>query len=292
MIKSMTGYGKGAAPYGEGECVVEVRSLNHRFLSVGVQCPRALLSLEHRIKKVVEEEFERGHIDVYIIFPRARILPTSLRVNTALAEQYVKALRNLGKSLALEGEVTLDLVSRLREVVSFEEEALDGDELWGVIEPALRVALEEVSRVRAMEGANLHAELRSRLEAIQADVAVIEKEAASLPAQWHERLRRRAEELAAGLEVDRCLLEQEVALHAERSDVSEEITRLRSHVESTLKLLDLEEPVGRQLDFYIQEMHREANTLGAKAGSLQISQRVVAVKSELEKMRQQVQNVE
>lgn len=292
MIKSMTGYGKGVAQYGEGECVVEVRSVNHRFLTVGVQCPRPLISLENRVRKVVEEEFNRGHIDVYITLPRAHLMPTSLRLNTALAEQYATLLRDLRRSLALEGGVTLDVVARLRDVVSFEEETVDGDDLWCVVEPPLREALEAVCRVRADEGANLRADLKQRLEAVEGDVAAIEALAVGLPQQWRERLLKRVRELSAGVSVEEHRLEQEVALYAERADISEEITRLRSHLGSALKLLDLGEPVGRQLDFYVQEMHREANTIGAKAGSSEISQKVVAVKSELEKVRQQVQNVE
>ncbi len=292
MIKSMTGYGKGAVSYDEGECVVEIRSVNHRFLTVGVQCQRLLLSLENRARKIIQEEFSRGHFEVSVKFFRNEGVPTSLRLNVALAERYVALLRDLRSSLALEGAVTLDLVARMRDIISFEEERVDADEVWRKVEPALREAVAALAQVRAAEGASLLPDLKMRLGSIGSDVAAIEEKAACLPEQCRERLRKRVQELAAGLPVEERRLEQEVALYAERADVSEEITRLRSHLGSALELLDLDEPVGRKFDFYIQEMHREINTLGAKAVSPEISERVVAVKSELEKLRQQVQNVE
>jgi uncharacterized protein (TIGR00255 family) len=291
MIRSMTGFGAGRGACGGEELDVEIRSVNHKFCEVKVRTPRELAALEIDAAKAVKERLARGGVEVAVRRPgpAGGLAP---RVDVALAESYARAFAEIGARLGLAGQVTLAEVLAADGVVRLEERAVDLDAAREALRRALAAALDALVAMRAREGEALGRDLSGRLDAVEGLVARV---AARVPAavEHHQaRLAERVQELARGVAVDPARLAQEVALLADRTDVTEETTRLGSHVAQVRALLGGGEPAGRKLDFLVQEMHREVNTIGAKSQSAEIAALVVELKAEVERMREQVQNVE
>jgi uncharacterized protein (TIGR00255 family) len=290
MIRSMTGFGAGHGASGGEEVDVEVRSVNHKFCEVKVRAPRELAALELDAAKTVKDRLARGGVDVSLRrpLPGAAVAP---RVDLALAESYARAFAEVAGRLGLPGPALSDVIGA-EGVVRLEERAVDVESAREALRGALAAALDALVAMRAREGEALGRDLAGRLARVEALVArVAELVPAALVA--HEaRLRERVEELARGVAVDPARLAQEIAILADRTDVTEEITRLRSHVAQVRALLASAEPAGRKLDFLVQEMHREVNTIGSKSQSAEIAAAVVEMKAEVERMREQVQNVE
>ncbi len=291
MIRSMTGFGAGRGAAGAEALDVEVRSVNHKFCEVKVRLPRELAALEHDALKVVKERLARGGVDVSIRRggPAGGLAP---RVDLALAEAYARAFEELRARLGLPGGATLADVAAADGVLRLDEPALELDAARAALRSALGQALDALVAMRASEGEALARDLTGRLDGIEALVA----RAAALVPQTVEhhrvRLAERVEELTRGIALDPARLAQEVALFADRTDVTEEVTRLGSHLAQARALLRGGEPAGRKLDFLVQEMHREVNTIGSKSQSAEIAAIVVTAKAEVERMREQVQNVE
>jgi uncharacterized protein (TIGR00255 family) len=291
MIRSMTGFGAGHGA-ASGEAVdVEVRSVNHKFCEVKVRLPRELAALEPDALKVVKERLARGGIDVSIrrAGSAAGVAP---RVDLALAEAYARAFEELRGRLGLPGGATLADVAAAEGVLTLDEPDLDLDAARSALRSALAAALDALLAMRVREGEALARDLAGRLDSVEVLVA---KAAALVPrtVEHHRvRLAERVEELTRGIPLDPARLAQEVALFADRTDVTEEVTRLRSHLAQARALLEGGEPAGRKLDFLVQEMHREVNTIGSKSQSAEIAAIVVSAKAEVERMREQVQNVE
>lgn len=291
MIRSMTGFGAGRGSAGGEELDVEIRSVNHKYCEVKVRLPRELAALEVEAAKAVRERLARGGIDVTVRRPGpgAGLAP---RVDLALAESYAHAFRELQARLGLPGAVSLADVLSADGVVRLDERAVDPDAARAALWTALAAALDALVAMRAREGEALARDLAARLDTVEALVA----RAAALVPQAIEhhraRLAERVQELTRGIPLDPGRLEQEVALFADRTDVAEEVTRLRSHLSQVRALLAGSEPAGRKLDFLVQEMHREVNTIGSKSQSAEVATVVVAAKAEIERMREQVQNVE
>lgn len=291
MIRSMTGFGAGRGTAPGEDVEVEVRSVNHKFCEVKVRMPRELGAVEHELVRTVKERLARGGVEVTVrrTAAGAGLAP---RVDVALAESYARAFAEIQARLGLPGAVTLADVLAAEGVVRLEERAVDLDAASSALRAGLAAALDALVEMRAREGAALARDLSARLELIERLVARVAELSPQLVEQYRARLDERIAELARGVALDPARLAQEVALFADRTDVAEEITRLGSHVAQVRSLLALAEPAGRKLDFLVQEMHREVNTIGSKSQSAEVAGIVVALKAEVERMREQVQNVE
>jgi uncharacterized protein (TIGR00255 family) len=292
MIKSMTGYGKGDAVFAGGRFVVEVRCVNHRYGEITVKLPRALLQFENDLKKRVAAKLSRGKIDVFIQVEGAIALgvPTA---NLPLARGYYKAFQSIREALGLAGEVDLALIAQQRDVVTVAAESEASlEELPEELLSALDDALAKVDEMRLFEGESLLADFKKRRDLLAGLIGQVEKRAPQVVSEYASRLKERVAELCteSGLPEERLALE--VALLAEKCDITEELVRLESHLRQFDDTLSRSEPVGRKLDFMLQEINREVNTIGSKANDAQIAACVVELKGELEKIREQVQNIE
>lgn len=294
MIKSMTGYGTATLQTEAGRSyTVEVKSVNHRYCDVHVKVPGKLSFLEHDCKKIVKNRFQRGRFDLYLSFDEFGKETKHISFDKDLAAQYLEKLRDLGTYLELETPIDVLSLTRMPEVLKVEQAELDQDEIKTEVEQALHDALEHLDQMRIHEGKMLEEDISAYLEHIRTFVTEIAQKAETTPnrhkAALEERIKRLTENV---VEIDEERLIQEVALFADRIDISEEVTRLSGHVDHFLHLLSAQSAMGRKLDFMIQEMNREINTIGSKANNAEISKQVVEVKSILEKIREQVQNIE
>jgi uncharacterized protein (TIGR00255 family) len=291
MIRSMTGFGSGRATVGGEELDVEARSVNHKFCEVKARLPRELSALEMDVVRLVKDRLARGGVEVSVRRGGAAA-SFAPRVDVALAESYARAFAEIQARLSLPGHVTLAEVIAADGVVRLEEREVDLDSAREALRRALGPTLEALLAMRAREGEALSRDLAGRLDVVDGAVVRIAELVPRSVEHHRARLSERVAELARGVSVDPARLAQEVALFADRTDVSEEVTRLRSHVAQARALLTSAEPAGRKLDFLVQEMHREANTMGSKSQSADIASLVVTLKAEIERMREQVQNVE
>lgn len=292
MIKSMTGFGRGAAE-GEGVRVfVDIRTVNNRNLDVHVRMPQEFASLELSIKKQIQGAFKRGRVDVTVAVERSA--QGAFALNRELVRGYLSALSALKEEFALQGEPSLELVARLPGVMQAASQGADLDPaVVAAVQGAVCAALDQLVAMREVEGAELAAEMSRRLSTIESLVPGIEARAHELPGLYRERLERRIAELTRGKPMDETRLAQEAAYLAERSDIAEEIARLKSHAAQLRQTIESDGgEAGKRLDFLLQEMNREANTILSKSGDLQISDSAITIKSEVEKLREQVQNVE
>lgn len=288
----MTGFGRGEGDTSLGRLVVESRSVNHRFCEITIKLPKRLAPFETRIKEMIRSEVSRGKIDVTL-----RLDPTGngrvrFDVDFYLAEQYYKALKSLSERLNLKGEVTLELLAGAKDLITVKEETFDVEPYWQEVEPILRASLKDMDLMKRREGESLYKDLEQRVGRIATQLELIKNQFPLSLSQYLNRVRERIRSLLNGLEVDASRFQQEMAFWVERTDITEEITRAESHLSQLANLLKADEPVGRKIDFLIQEIHREVTTISAKANDGEISQRVVEIKGELEKVREQVQNIE
>jgi len=289
----MTGFGTAAADTAWGRLSVEMRSLNHRFSEVSVRMPRELAPLEERVRTAVQRRIQRGRVEVAVARDGATPRPRAVRADLTLAREYLAAAADLTRELNLRGEVSLSQVLALPDVIRLEETREDAEIIWVDLETIVTAALNGLVGMRQEEGVRLAADARARLERIDAVLAVVRERSGRVVVDHAARLRQRLSELLGEVGVGEERLAAELALFAERSDITEEMTRLGSHLATTRQTLD--EPggaIGRKLEFLLQEMGRETNTIGAKANDLEISRAVITIKSELESLREQVQNVE
>jgi len=288
----MTGYGRGEGETTLGKVFVEARSVNHRYCDINIKLPKRLASFETRIKEFMRSQVSRGRIDVSLKVDSGEGEKTKLDVDLHLAEQYYQALQTLKEKLQLRDEITLPLLAGAKDLITAKEELGDVEPYWHEIMPILKRSIQEMDEMKRSEGEALAKDLQLRLEKIHQELATIKRLFPSSLQSYQSRLYERIRSLLGGIEADPARFQQEVAFLAERIDVTEEIVRVESHLSQFSLLLDGEEPVGRKMDFLLQEIHREVNTISAKANDAEISQRVVEIKSELEKIREQVQNIE
>jgi uncharacterized protein (TIGR00255 family) len=292
MLKSMTGFGRGEGETTLGKVFVESRSVNHRYCDINIKLPRRLAPFENRIKEMVRSEVSRGRIDVSLKVDAAGEGKVQLNADLHLADQYYKVLQTLKEKLRLQGDITLDLLAGGKDIITAKEELEDVEPYWQEIATILKQSLREMDEMKRLEGESLAKDLQQRLEQIGQQLKGIKDQAPlRLNAYWN-RLRERLQSFLEGNELDSTRFQQEVAFLAERIDITEEIVRAESHLNQLATLLLGRDPVGRKMDFLLQEIHREVNTISAKANDAEISQRVVEIKSELEKIREQVQNIE
>jgi uncharacterized protein (TIGR00255 family) len=291
MIRSMTGFGAGRAAHGGEDVDAEARSVNHKFCEVKVRLPRELAPLELEVGRLVKERLARGGIEVSLRRGGGKGALTP-RVDVALAEAYARAFGEIQARLGLPGAVGLADLLAAEGVVRLEERPIDPEAAREAVTAAVDQAITALTAMREREGAALARDLEARLAQIEVLVGKVEALAPQSIEHYRARLHERLQEVARGFSPDPARLAQEVALFADRMDVTEEITRLRSHVAQTQSLLGGDEPAGRKMEFLVQEMHREANTIGSESQSAEIAGVVVALKAEIERMREQVQNVE
>jgi uncharacterized protein (TIGR00255 family) len=290
-MRSMTGYGRGTATFEGRQLAVELSSVNRKQAEISLSLPRALLELEPRVRDEINAHISRGRLTVAVGL-HAKEGEKKSAINVAAARAYRDQLEAMRTSLKLAGEITLDQVLRGPGVLDSETAEIETDAAWPALKKALKIALEQFVKMRKSEGEALAADLRKRVLAIQKNVKTVGVLAPKVMEHHRGTLLDRAAK--AGLEIessDERLL-KEIVFFADRSDISEELTRLRSHLDQFFAQLAKDEPVGRTLDFLLQEMFRETNTIGNKANFLAISQIIVGMKTELEKLREQVQNIE
>jgi uncharacterized protein (TIGR00255 family) len=292
MLKSMTGFGKGEGETSLGRVFVESRSINHRYCDISIKLPRRLAPFETRIKEMIRSEVSRGRVDVSLRLDTTGEGRLQLNVDLHLAEQYYKALMTLKEKLQLKEDITLGLLAGAKDLITAKEEMEDVEPYWQEIVPILKQSFKTMDDMKRWEGELLAKDLQQRLERIHGELENIKQQFPSrLNAYWN-RLHERLRSFLGGVEADYARFQQEVAFLAERTDITEEIVRAESHLTQFSALLKSEESVGRKMDFLLQEIHREVNTISAKANDAEISQGIVEIKSELEKIREQVQNIE
>jgi len=292
MIRSMTGYGKKDVASDNAGVTVEIRSVNHRFLEVAVRVPRSLAQLEDPIRKAVQQRCLRGRVDVSVSVHAAGGSLKTVQIDQALAKQYHGALKKLQKSLGLKGTIDISLLAGFRDIVSITDEPVDTEHLGKTVLRALGGALTDREKMRKREGDALAKDLISHLDAIRTAKSTVAERAPELATNAFGRMKGRIEALLQAEIPDPARLQQELALYADRSDISEELVRLESHMLQFDQTLRSKESVGKTLEFLLQEMGREVNTIGSKANDADIAALVVRMKAELEKLREQVQNVE
>jgi len=292
MIKSMTGFGRCEIAGKDRKITVEMKSVNHRYLDVNIKMPKKLNFFENAIRNELKNYISRGKVDVFITYEDYGEESGSLKYNRALAKEYLAYLRQMSEEFGLEDDVRVSTLSRFPEVFVMEEQSIDEEELWRDLQSALQGAAEGFVKARVAEGENLLKDLNAKLDTMLEHVSFIAERSPKLIQEYKEKLREKICELLEDVQIDESRLYMEVTIFADKVCVDEELVRLRSHVESTKKALASGGSVGRKLDFIAQEMNREANTILSKANDLEISARAIELKNEIEKVREQIQNIE
>lgn len=292
MIRSMTGYGRKEAAWSGGTVVVEVRSVNNRFCEVSVRLPRGLTVLEDHLKGLAQTQCARGRVELTVSIPGGRETKRTLQVDRLLAKQYHGLLQQIQRELKLGGTIDVSLVAGMKDVLYVTEEPVDDSGLQTLIKKLAAGALADLDRMRRREGKALAAHLEALLRTLEQDRQAVAVRVPQAQQEHLARMRARVEKLLESGRADAGRLEQELAILADKSDISEEIARLDSHLAQFRQTLKVAAPAGKTLDFLTQEMGREINTMGSKANDSQLSQHVIRMKGGLEKIREQTQNVE
>jgi len=292
MIRSMTGYGRSQQLRGGRDITVELRSVNHRYFEYSSRIPRSCSFLDDRLKKLVQGTASRGKIDVSLTVNAVEGTNAEVVINHALAAEYLTALRTLGQELTVTDDITLSALSRFSDIFTVRKAEEDEDQLWADVEAVAKEALDRFVEMRMLEGEKLREDILGRLLLIEDCISAIEERSPQTVTEYRARLTAKLQEVLQSTTLDEQRILTEVAILGEKLAVDEETVRLRSHIDQLRTILKLPEAVGRKLDFLMQEMNREINTIGSKAQDVAIARVVVDVKSELEKIREQIQNIE
>ena len=292
-MKSMTGYGRGEAKQYDRKFVVEIRSVNHRYNDITVKMPRAMIMYEDAVKKLIGERVFRGKTDVFINFETFSEDDIEITFNQPLADAYVDTVKQIKDRYEIDHPIRLDLIAKFPDIITVEKkiDPDSGDKIWSCLETALDMAISNFVAMRETEGENLKKDIAEKLEGIKNTVEKVEKRAPFVAEDYKQRLLARLAEIK-DLNVDESRIITEVMIFADKACIDEEITRLYSHIEQMKSVICETKPVGRKLDFLVQEMNREVNTIGSKSNDLEITNCAVDLKSEIEKIREQVQNIE
>ncbi len=288
----MTGYGRGEYSDLVRHFTVDTRSTNNRYFEIRCRLPREYRPLESNVTKFVKERIARGYVEVGISYERLKKAIVPAKINKELAEVYYKQIEELQGHLGVLREIEIDTILRMPQVMEIEEEEEILEEIWDSIEPALWGALEGLQEMRKKEGEKLEDDIRSRLEEMKSPLAKIEERSQVVVEEYKEKLRIKLQSLEAEGIVDENRLAMEITLFADRCDISEELVRLKSHLKQMEETLSSPEPCGKKLEFILQEMLRESNTIGSKTSDLDITKRVIAIKEILERIREQARNIE
>ena len=292
MIKSMTGFGHGEFVNEKYHFTVEIKSVNHRYLDMNIRLPKKLGLFENAVRTLLKEYLERGKVDVFITYEDLTEGSSSLRCNENMAAQYLSYLREMAEKFQIENDVTVSKLARFPDVFVMEEEPLDEEELWSGLEQAVRNAAERFAESRAREGEHLKQDLLEKLAVMDSYVDVIEARSPVLLEEYRQRLSAKLQEVFKDTTLDESRIAAEVVIYADRICVDEETVRLRSHIKGTKDALNAGGSIGRKLDFIAQEMNREANTILSKTTDLELSNIGISLKTDIEKVREQIQNIE
>lgn len=292
MIKSMTGFGRFEVSEMNKKIIVEMKSVNHRYLDVNVKMPRVLNAFDSAVRAEVKKYASRGKIDVYITFEDATEDKASLKYNSELAIEYMSYYKSISEQFDIENDVTVSKLMRCPEVITMEENKTDEDELWKLVQKAVDGACEKFVESRVSEGEHLKTDLAAKLDNMMAIVEAISVRSPQVFEEYRVNIRKQVEELLGNTQIDESRIATEIVLFADKMCVDEELVRLKSHVAKMKNDLSVGEDVGRKLDFLAQEMNREANTILSKANDLEVTNKGIDLKTEIEKVREQIQNLE
>ncbi|MDY4191850.1 MAG: YicC/YloC family endoribonuclease [Oscillospiraceae bacterium] len=292
MIRSMTGYGRAEEVIEGRNILVEIKSVNHRYYEFSARTPRAYGYLEEKLKSFLQGKISRGKVEVGVSIQKVEGADSEVAVNRELAREYVEALRGIREEFSLTDDLSLSAVARFPDVFTVRKAVEDEEVIWAGVQTVAARAVEKFVAMRETEGAKMRADIEGRLDFIARTVADIEERAPQTVEDYRARLYAKMEEVLQNTQIDDQRILAEAALFADRVAVDEETVRLKSHVEQFREILTHDEPVGRKLDFLTQEVNRETNTIGSKAQNLEIARMVVELKSEIEKIREQIQNIE
>ncbi len=292
MIKSMTGFGRGENSQDGMEFTVEIKTVNHRYSDIFVRMPRQIGFLEDKVRDLVGKAISRGKIDVYITYFNYGDDAKLVTMDEGLAKTYISATQSLRDKFYLKDDITVSLIARYPDVLKVEQAKEDEDLLWAMLKVATEKALDTLIIMRQTEGEGLKNVLLDRADYVESIVAEIAKRAPEIPKEYKLKLTARIKDLLDQQPLDENRIATEVAVFADRCSIDEELVRMTSHIGQLREALSMDQPVGRKLDFLVQEMNREINTIGSKANDLSITKNVVEIKSEIEKIREQIQNIE
>ena len=292
MIKSMTGFGRSVYENDGREYIIEIKSVNNRFNDINIKMPRSLNYLEEKIKKEILKSVSRGKIDLYITFNNNSNLGKSIKLNTEIAKKYIGELKKLSKETEIIDNINIMEISKFPDVLNISVEEAAEEIIEQELLTALSNSIKSLIDMRGKEGSKIKQDLEKRIKLISEKIEKISSISTGLVEEYIVKLETRIKELLKTDVVDETRLAQEVVIYSDKCSVEEEITRLKSHISQFLNLINEDTPVGKKLDFLIQEMNRETNTIGSKANNLEITNLVVDIKTELENLREQVQNIE
>lgn len=293
MIRSMTGFGHGEVSNDKNQKVtVEMKSVNHRYCDISLKLPKKLAMFEANIRNIMKEYASRGKIDIYVSYEDLSETAVSLHYNQAMAEEYMQVFKKMQEDFNIETKITAEALAKYPEVVTIEEVQQDEEVWWELLEAALRQAAEKFVETRTIEGANLKRDLLGKLDQMAADVTFIEERSPQIIAEYRSKLEEKVKEFLEDSTIEENRIVAEVTLYADKIAVDEEIVRLQSHISSMTDVLESDESIGRKLDFMAQEMNREANTILSKSSDVDLADHAIELKTNVEKVREQIQNIE
>lgn len=293
MINSMTGYGRAFYEGKKMSFTVEVRSVNHRYLDLNIKMPRSLLGLEDRIRKMVRGKINRGKVDIYIIQTVLETENSQAILNKSLCDSYIKCLNEIKETYNIQDNVSLSLISKFPDIITVQQKEDDIEEIWNILKQPTSDALDKLITMRQKEGLELKKDIEKKSNLIKSLVNKIEGKSAVVVEEYRTKLNERISELLKDKSlVDENRLAMEVAIFSDKACIDEEIVRLKSHIMQLNECLNSSKPIGRKVDFIVQEMNRETNTIASKSSDVQIVQYVLDIKNEIEKIREQIQNIE
>lgn len=292
MLKSMTGFGRCEQSDGQRKITVEVKAVNHRYLDTAIKMPKKLNFFEAGIRTCLKKYVQRGKVDIYITYEDLSENTASLTYNQELAKEYMGYFAQMAEQFGIENDIRVSALSRCPEVLVMEEQSMDEESIWNLLEKTVNGALEKLVETRTLEGENLKKDLCEKLDGMLVHVDYITERSPKLIAEYRQKLEDKVKELLENSQIEEGRIAAEVTLYADKICVDEELVRLRSHIVNVKAILMDGEGVGRKLDFMAQEMNREANTILSKANDLDITNRAIELKTEIEKIREQIQNIE
>ncbi|AWI03934.1 YicC/YloC family endoribonuclease [Clostridium drakei] len=292
MIKSMTGFGRGSTDQEGGRFTVEIKTVNHRYLDLNIKMPKTFIALEDRMRKLIKEKVNRGKIDIFITQNNYEKQGVNAILNEPLADSYVQCLNKIRERYGMQENITVSLIAKFPEVITIKQEEEDLEILWESLRTPLEDAVDMLVSMREKEGTKLQQNIFVKCDYIKSLLDKIEKRSPQVVVDYKQKLTTRLSELMQDYTIDESRIAMEIALFADKACLDEEIVRLNSHLIQMKDTLNLEEPIGRKLDFIVQEMNREANTIASKSNDLEITNHVLNIKNEIEKIREQIQNIE
>lgn len=292
MIKSMTGFGRCELSEGQRRIVVEMKSVNHRYLEAGIKMPKKLYVFEARIRDLLKKYAQRGKVDIFITYEDLTENKVTLKYNRELAAEYMGIFGQMSEQFDMTNDVTISSLSRYPEVITMEDAGIDEEELWHFIEKAIRTACEQFVEARILEGENLKKDMIDKLDNMETIVSYIESRSPEIMKEYRAKLENKVKELLGDTQIDESRIATELVIYADKICVDEETVRLKSHIQHAKKCLSEDGGIGRKMDFIAQEMNRESNTILSKANDIDISNKAIELKTEIEKVREQIQNIE